>query len=296
MKVTMNAQSSVQLQALWWKPRGVVLEGTTLRPLAPLAPYNPFAYHYPHSLKDTTRATKSLCYEFLRVKTDDQKAVADFCCRYGVLGRLDNPGWIMWGMEKSGSNDCLKYLGFDEPSPLGLLHEHDVRGARLRQIAGMAPDHSLCVPMEWDDFRRAQAQLREATVWVATVTNKGQSKAVKEKAQCALRERFRWKLTMVRPYLSWDTDGGNWALAWDIGSLEAAMYLMLLLDVHGGGPIRTCQRCRTVFLGTTRRARFCSTRCLNTDKVRRFRAKRKREQAMLKGTTAKEVRNGPSGR
>ena len=101
---------------------------------------------------------------------------------------------------------------------------------------------------------------------------------------------------MVRPYLSWDTDGGNWALAWDIGSLEAAMYLMLLLDVHGGGPIHTCQRCRTVLLGTTRRACFCSARCLNTYKVRRFRAKRKRAQAMLKETTAKEVRNGPPGR
>ena len=195
----MNAQSSVQIQALWWKPKGVVLEGTTFRPLPPFAPYNPFTYHYPHSLKNTTRATKSLCYEFLRVKTDDHKAVVDFCRRYGVLGRLDNPGWIMWGMEKSGSNDFLKYLGFDEPSPLGLLHEHDVRGAHLRQIAGIAPDHSLCVPMEWDDFRRAQVQLRETTAWVEIVTTKGQSKAVKAKTRIALRERFRWKLTMVRP-------------------------------------------------------------------------------------------------
>ena len=75
---------------------------------------------------------KSLCYEFLRVKTDDQQAIANFCCRYGVLGRLDYPAWIMWGMEKNGSNDFLNYLGFDEPSPLGLLHEHDVRGTRLR--------------------------------------------------------------------------------------------------------------------------------------------------------------------
>jgi hypothetical protein len=150
--------------------------------------------------------------------------------------------------------------------------------------------------MEWEDFRRAQVQLRETTAWVEIVTIKGQSKAVKAKTRIALRERFRWKLTMVRPYLSWDTDAGNWVLAWDIGSLEAAMYLMLLLDVHGGGPIRTCQRCRTVFLGTTGRARFCSARCLNTEKVGRFRAKQKRAQAILKGTTAKEVRNGPSGR
>ncbi len=291
----MNTQSSVRkIQALWWKPRSVVLEGTAFRPLTPLAPYNPFSYYYPHSLKDTTRATKSLCYEFLRVTTDDQKAVANFCSRYGVLGRLDNPGWMMWGMEKSGSHDFLNYLGFNEPSPLGLLYEHDVRGAHFREIAGIAPDQSLCVPMELEDFRQAQAQLCETTEWVATVATKGQSKAVKEKARSALRERFRWKLTMVRPYLSWDPDGGNWALAWDIGSLEAAMYLMLLLDVHGGGPIRTCQRCGTVFLGTTRRARFCSARCLNTYKVRRFRAKRKHEQAMVKGTTAKEARNGPS--
>ena len=258
----------------------MVLKGTTFEPHAPFALYNPFTYHYPHSLKDTTRTTKSLCYEFLHVNTDDQKSVAAFCLRYGVLGRLDNPGWIMWGMEKDGTSDFLKYLGFDEPSPLGLLDEQHVRGAHLRQIAGVAPEHSLCVPMEWDDFRKAQAQLREATEWVTTATKKGQSKTEQKKARCALQERFRWKLTMVRPYLSWDTDRGSWALAWDIGSLEAAMYLMLLLDVYGGGPIRNCQRCGRVFLGTTDRARFCSARCLNTDKVRRFRAKRKRQQAI----------------
>src|SRR5437879_183799 len=138
----MNAKSSMQIQAVWWKPKGVVLEGTTFRPIVPFAPYNPFTYYYPHSLKNTTRATKSLCYEFLRIKTDDQKAVADFCSHYGVLGRLDNLGWIMWGMEKSGSNDFLKSLGFDERPPLGLLYEHDVMGSHLRQIAGIPPDQS----------------------------------------------------------------------------------------------------------------------------------------------------------
>ncbi len=291
----MNAQSPAgKIQALWWKPRRVALEGTTFRPRAPLAPYNPFSYYYPHSLKDTTRATKSLCYEFLCVDTKDKKAVADFCCLYGVLGRLDNPGWMMWGMEKSGSHDLLNDLDFNEPSPLGLLYEHDVRGAHLRDIAGIPPHPSLCVPMEWGDFRRAQVQLRETTEWVAAVADKRQPRAVRENARSALQERFRWKLTMVRPYLSWNSDGENWALAWDLGSLEAAMYLMLLLDVHGGGPIRTCQRCGTVFLGTTKRARFCSARCLNTYKVQRFRAKQKRAQAMLKETTAKEVPNGPS--
>ena len=280
----MTAQSSLQIEAYWWIPRGLVLEGTTFRPIPPFRSYNPFTYYHPHSLKDTTRATKSLCYEFLRVKTDDYKAIAAFCRDYGMLGRLDNPGWIMWGMEKSGTHDFLKYLGFDEPSPLGLLYEQDVRGTHLRQAAGIAPNHSLCVPMEWEDFKRAQAQLRETTEWITMGTKKVHSKAVQKKTQRALKERFRWKLTMVRPYLAWNTERENWTLAWDIGSLEAAMYLMLLLDVHGGGPIRACQRCKTVFLGTTTRARFCSARCLNTDKVRRFRAKRKHEQTLSKST------------
>ena len=149
----MAAQSSMQIQARWWKPKRAVFNGTTFLPRAPFTLYNPFTHHYPHSLKNTTRATKSLYFEFLRVKTDDKKAVAAFCRRYGMLGRLDNPGWIMWGMEKSGINDFLKYLGFDEPSPLGLLDEQSVRGTHLRQTAGIAPDHSLCVPMEWEDFR-----------------------------------------------------------------------------------------------------------------------------------------------
>lgn len=284
----------MEMQPLWWKPRRVVLRGTTFLPVPPFVPYNPFEHYHPHTLKETTRSTKSLHYEFLRINTEDQKAVENFCCRYGVLGRLDNPGWIMWGMEKSGSDEFLKTLGLDEPSPMGLLYERDERGTRLRKIAGIAPDPSLCVPMEWDDFRRAQEQLSEAMQWASQVVSRKEPKAAKEKAQIALRDRFRWKLTMARPNLSWDSDQGNWALTWDIGSLEAALYLMLLFDVRAGGLIRNCELCGTVFLGITSRARFCSNRCHNTFKVRRFRSRRKKH--MSKQPAIKEVLDGPSGR
>ena len=283
----------MQMNTLWWKPRRVALRGTTFYAIAPFKPYNPFSHYHSHSLKETTRARKSLCYEFLQVNADQQKEVVDFCRRYGVLGRLDNPGWIRWGMWKSGGEDFIKAVGLDEPSPLGLLYE-DERGARLREIAGIPPDQSLCVPMEWDDFRKAQIQLREAMQWASIVVRKKESKARKRKAQIALRDRLRWKLTMARPYFSWDTSKANCSFAWDIGSLEAAFYLMLLSDVSGGGIIRNCELCGTVFLGLTSRARFCSTRCLNTSKVRRFRAKRKKRVSTQ--TAIKEVLDGSSGR
>jgi len=284
----------MQMQALWWKPRRVFLSGTTFRPIAPFAPYNPFDHYHSHTLKETTRSKKSLCYEFLGVNPEDKKAVENFCCRYGMLGRLDNPGWIMWGMGKSGSDDFLRTLGLDEPSPLGLLYDHDERGARRRQITGIAPDPSLCAPMEWDDFRKAQIQLREATEWVSMVVRKQKSKAAKEKAQIALSDRFRWKLTMARPNLSWNAGKEKWVLTWDIGSLEAAFYLMLLSDISTGGLIRNCELCGTIFLSITSRGRFCSPQCLNTYKVRRFRAKRKKR--ISKQPAIKEVLHGPSGR
>jgi hypothetical protein len=290
----MKDRKLTKMQTLWWKPWRVELKGSTFYPIGPFKPYNPFAHYYPHNLKQTTRLTKSLSYEFLNVKADDQESVKGFCLRYGVLGRLDNPGWIMWGMEKSGSKEFLSALGLDELSPLGLLYEHDERGARLRKIAGIPPDEFLCVPMEWGDFRMVQNQLREAAEWVSMVASKRQSKANKDQAEIALTERFRWKLTMARPYLSPDARRGNWAFAWDIGSLEAALYLMLLSDLHGGGLVRNCLLCRAVFLGTTNRARFCSSRCLNTYKVRRFRSKRKKR--VSKQPAIKEVLNGASGR
>lgn len=282
----------MEMHTLWWKPQRVAFRGTTFYADGRLSRYNPFVHYHPHTSKETTRSTKSLHYEFLGVNSEDRKAVERFCSRYGVLGRLDNPGWIMWGMEKTGSSDFLKTLGLDEPSPLGLLYEHDERGTRLRQVAGILPDRSLCVPMEWDDFKRAQMQLREATQWASRMASKNKPKN-KTTAQAALRERFRWKLTMARPNLSWNATRGKWEFAWDIGSLETALYLMLLSDICGGGHIRNCDLCGTFFLGITSRGRFCSDRCHNTFKVRRFRA---RKNDVSKHPASKEVLDGSSGR
>ncbi|MDK2744426.1 MAG: hypothetical protein NDI90_16110 [Nitrospira sp. BO4] len=283
----------MDMQAVWWKPRDVFISDTTFHPRPPFEPYNPFVHYHPHTLKQTTRSTKSLYYQFLQVDPEDQKAIAKFCCDYGMLGRLDNAGWIMWGMEKPGFADSLHIMGLNEPSPFGLLYEQDMRGTMLRQIAGIPPDPSLCIPMEWDDFRKVQGQLREATEWASTMASKRKPKE-KGKAQTALHQRLRWKLSMVRPNVSRDNKKAKWRFTWDIGSLEAAFYLMLLSDVCGGGQIRNCELCGTFFLGITSRGRFCSNRCLNTFKVRRFRAKRK--QRMSKQPASKEVLDGSSGR
>jgi hypothetical protein len=271
----MSGWKQTRMKTQWWKPKNIVFKGTTFYSIDPFEPYDPFAHYYPHSLKQTTRLTKSLCYQFLNLNSDDPESVTGFCRQYGVLGRLDNPGWIIWGKEKSGLENFLTALGLDEASPMGFLYEHDERGARLRKIEGEEPDTSLCVPMEWGDFRIAQRQFREAAEWVSLVANKKRVKTQRSDIQIALSERFRWKLSMARPYLSPDSDTEQWALAWDIGSLEAAMYLMLLSDLHGGGVVRHCARCGSLFLGTTDRTRFCSPRCLSADKVRRFRAKQR---------------------
>lgn len=280
------------MQAVWWKPRDVFISDTTIHPLTPFEPYNPFVHYHPRTRKETTRSAKSLYYEFLRVDGNDVQAVSQFCRTYGMLGRLDNPGWIAWGMEKSGSEDFLNAVGSNEPSPFGLLYEHDQRGARLRHVVGIPPDSSLCVPMEWDDFKKAQTQLREATEWASIIASKRKPKE-RATAQTALNQRFRWKLSMVRPNVSMDIKERKSRFSWDIGSLEAAFYLMLLSDVCGGGQIRNCKLCGTFFLGITSRGRFCSNRCLNTFKVRSFRARKK---GVSKQPASKEVLDGSSGR
>ena len=78
---------------------------------------------------------------------------------------------------------------------------------------------------------------------------------------------------MIRPRPLWDVVKDQWVTIWDVGTLEAAMYLMLLFDIQGRGQILTCPRCRKVFVADRARTQFCSNPCQNAAKVQRFRAR-----------------------
>ena len=80
------------------------------------------------------------------------------------------------------------------------------------------------------------------------------------------------RLSMIRPRPIWDVVKDQWVTTWDVGTLEVAMYLMLLFDIQGRGQILTCPRCRKVFVADLL-ARICSNLCQNAAKVQRFRAR-----------------------
>src|SRR5207249_8901098 len=128
------------------------------------------------------------------------------------------------------------------------------------------PDSSLCAPMSLEDFAIAQEQLARAIKYAQEAKERPMEAT---EARAGLRYFFAYKLAMVRPRLDWDEQSLTWVTKWDCGSLEAAMYLMLLLDIKGTGMILTCPKCKTTFLGDHPRTQYCSPNCQNSAKDRK---------------------------
>ena len=123
--------------------------------------------------------------------------------------------------------------------------------------------------MTLGEFQNAQAQLRRAVTW-AQACQQASSRDEARTARFNLRELMNPKLRLVYPRLVWDEQQARWVSGWDIRSLEAAMYLMLQLDLQGSGLIRTCPWDQTIFLGDER-TRYCSLRCQNAHNAQQFR-------------------------
>ncbi|MGH7184269.1 MAG: CGNR zinc finger domain-containing protein [Nitrospiraceae bacterium] len=139
--------------------------------------------------------------------------------------------------------------------------------------------------MTLDEFRRARWELVEAIELTQRVSRQqsltpsvlhddvGVShlslKEIRARASFAMASR----LSMIRPRPVWDAPKDQWVTIWDVGTLEAAMYLMVLFDIQGRGQILTFPRCHKVFVADRSRTQFCSNQCQNAAKVQRFRAR-----------------------
>lgn len=272
--------------SLWWRS-GIKIEGTRLVPVPPFAPYNPFDCYFP--IETATREQRSLPYLFLDVNVDDIQAVARFCERFGVLGNFKNVGWAQWAVE---SNPVLK--GVLEGLPPKQAQEMATKMNLYRASAGARPNQSLCVPMDLEEFRQARWELAEAIEWTqqasgqppsapevppAGVTKHLSLKEIRKRASFAMASR----LTMIRPRPVWDVVKEEWVTVWDVGTLEAAMYLMVLFDIQGRGQILTCPRCRKVFVAERSRTIYCSNRCQNAAKVKRFRDQQAQDEQVGDG-------------
>lgn len=275
--------------ALWGRPSGVELRKDVIIPLPPFLPYNPFENYSPvEKSSRKNEATRSLHYKFLDVEADDPEAVMQFVKTFGVLGDSRRLGWRPWAegiLEASGLLESTKAM-----SPFrGMFRRLEMR----ERAAGLAPSETKPDVSKtlWDEplnikfYKAVQNEFREA-IEMAQAAVKGDEDAARE-----FRLKLGAKLSMVRPYCQWMD--GAWTTGWDIGSLEAALYLMLLYDLQGLGDIVTCPQCRRVFLRSNERALYCSASCGTKARVQRHREKKsKRQRKTRRLRDGQKRRNG----
>ena len=284
---------SIQLTdlAAIWERCTITVQDQTLAPTPPFTPYNLFDFYFPAG-RAPERNQRSLHYEFLRVDVSNLEAVVDFCERFGVLRIL---------AEGKGPDILDAMVEESDPEDLAQYPPWSVAGARLARYGDTPtpPGGYLALPLE--EFRDAQIQLRQAVTW-AQAWQQAPARDEARKARFNLRQLMNPKLRVVYPRLVWNTQQARWVTGWDIRSLEAAMYLMLLLDLQGSGLIRTCPWDATIFLGDER-TRYCSLRCQNAHNVQQFRQtmqKHSRKKPLIArrgaGTKRKSARKAPRQR
>jgi len=252
---------SIQLTdlAATWERCAITIQDQALEPTLPFTPYNVFDFYFPAG-RASVRHQRSLHYEFLSVDASNRDAVVDFCERFGVLRIVD---------EGKEANIMDAFTEESDPQELARYPPWSLGGARLARYGDTPAPPGGYEPLAFAEFQEAQAQLRRAVTWAQT-WQQARSRDEAHKARFNLRQLINPKLRVVYPRLAWDEQQARWVTGWDIRSLEATMYLMLLLDLQGPGIIRTCPWDQIVFLGDER-TRYCSLRCQNAHNVQQFR-------------------------
>src|SRR5262249_45479131 len=163
---------------------------------------------------------RSLPFLMLDVNPDRLDEIVRFTSQFGVLG---------------------------EPEPAEWKKMHKGRGE---------PTSLRCVSMTVERFCRVHRELKETLAWISQMnpgppdllpgfheeeTRELQSYA-EQSIHETLEEGFSEKLQPVHLWPKWNDATGGWVTHWDIGTLEAGLYLMLLLHMQGHGRIQTCPR------------------------------------------------------
>lgn len=284
----------------WWRSgikmeqRGKRIEDVVITPVEPFIKYDPFSFYYPNEI--STRTKRSLPYLFLDVDAKKLEDVESFCKQFGVLG--DDGTFFQWEIETSlvtfkvgGKN--ISYAELVRSNTTNYKQRKYLTEELLGLEAGKRPDPSLCVPMSLKDFQIAQDQLRKTIKFINQIRDPKLLTIEKRVAQNYLNWVFSVRFGFAKPGLSWNEQDNRFVTGWDVGSLSAAMYLMLLFDIQGKGKVLTCPRCNKVFLGERPKTAYCSSRCQNQAKVARCREnKRKKNQKK----NNKEVSHGKTKR
>jgi endogenous inhibitor of DNA gyrase (YacG/DUF329 family) len=256
-------------EAVWWRGK-MVLKGDTIEPQPPFEAYNPFQAYKPYGIGNRGEP-RSVLFELLKVNPEDTSQILHFCERFGVLGP---------SKELAAFDDLAEEEIEDD------LPDWSV-GAHIKKKFGEIPsDKTPAIqPFALNEFRKAHGDLSLAVRAAKAAADEDRDNA--RKARENLCRICNYKLRLARPRFNWDAIQNRWRVAWHIGSLEAAIYLMLIFDVQSDGAIVNCPRCGQFFLSEHPRAKFCSSRCLNANKQKKFREKAKLKN--ISGTGKKPI-------
>lgn len=256
-----------EMDAMWWRGK-MLLDGQRIVPQPPLEPYNPFQAFKPSGLGNRGEP-RSIVYELLKVNPESPQAVCDFCQRFGVLGPVSEfRGW-----------DIIASREIETTAP-GTLGEQ-VMNKFGEAAADITP---ATEPMSLDEFRQAHEDLTSAVSFAKKAKEVDGDEA--EVARQNLCRICNYKTRLARPRLNWNAIQNRFQMGWHIGSLQAAIYLMLFFDVQSDGKIANCPWCGQFFLAEHPRAKFCSYKCLNAYKQKKFRESTKTERP-IKTLTAR---------
>ena len=263
------------LPAMWERCK-ITVRGEILDPATPFTQYNLFDFYFPYG-RAPERDQRSLHYEFLRVDATQVDAVVEFCERFGLL-RI---------VAEGKGPDIVDAMSEEDSKPKDLeqFPSYSVAAARLARYDDTPTAPGGFRSLTLHEFLTAQDDLRLAIIWAQSWQH-ARSRDDARKARFNLRQLVNPKLRLVYPRLMWDDQQARWVIGWDIRSLEAAMYLMLLLDLQGRGLIQTCPWDHTIFLGD-RRTRYCSPRCQNAHNVQQFRRRTRQKPTRRPSRTAK---------
>lgn len=272
-----------------WFRAAVRLEGDRIIPGPPFVPYDPFTkYFLP---KDVTRWNRSLHYQFAAVNAADPQAVLKFCDQFGVLGKWV---WPDVGLAISHhvrqQQEAIKQLRATLQPGTAAFNEAMMKLAQQE----IEPDPaSYGAPMPLDTFRQTQSAMKTfmAQAWAV---QDGRLPNVQE-IRGLLSSIFAPHTLGVNPILVWDVQADRWSFRWTARSLEAILWIMLMLDLLSPGRIVMCARCRTPFLGMRQRDRFCSDQCGANFKVTAYRIRQKKYK-LSKATAKGGSRHGKKSR
>jgi len=253
----------------WWTSP-IRLEDSHIMPTAPFQSYDPFSSYYP----STKRDRRSLLYEFLTTNPQSPESVLDFTRRYGVLG--DRNGLLLMGWQLGKGEISHAAASIDPFSREGQTRLKSlvmpINRASYGVISAVPTTTSaLCVPMSLEDFQRRHSMFHVLITWALEASRLPLEDA--ENIRGLLASQLSILLAKARPSLLWQAQQRQWALHWEVGTLDTVLAIMLMLDLQRPGSVRSCIRCQAPFFAIRLDTLFCSSRCQQLMKLHRFRSK-----------------------